>query len=119
MAALRARSGPVDADTDEAVVAELAYAISMEARCWLSKDQPERALAACDEAITLAKRSDDDGSRGAYAAALRLRGDALLALRRPTDARAAWTLAVELFIDDTKASVRDEAVRARATLSAL
>lgn len=119
VAALRARSGPIDADTDEVVVAELAYAISMEARSWLSKDQPERALTACDEAITLAKRSDDDGSRGAHAAALRLRGEALIALRRPSEAREAWTLAVERFIDDAKTSVRDEAIRARAKLSAL
>lgn len=117
IASLRARSGPVTPDTDDEVVAELAYAISMEARSWLAKDQPVEALTACDEAIALAERVDDSGARGAHAAALRLRGDALIALRRPQEARDAWTRAVERFIDDAAPAVRDEAIRARAMLS--
>ncbi|MFO0559222.1 MAG: hypothetical protein U0269_14500 [Polyangiales bacterium] len=113
---LRARAGVLDADTDEAVLSELAYAISMEARASLSKEQPEKAVTACDEAIALVSKLDTASSRGAHAAALRVRGQALSALGRLDEARADWTRAVEAFIDDEASAVRDEAIRARALL---
>jgi tetratricopeptide (TPR) repeat protein len=117
VSALRAQVGAVRDDTDKEVIAELAYAVSMEARCFLLKAESARALAACDEAVALAARAREDrGARGAHAAALRVKGEALSLLGREEEARAAWSECVERFIADDSDDVRDEANRARALL---
>ncbi len=117
VSALREQVGAIDEQTDHEVIAELAYAVSMEARCFSLKAETDRAIAACDEAVALASRvGDDSGARGAHAAALRVKGEALSLLGREEEARAAWRECVERFVDDESDDVRDEARRARARL---